>query len=53
MPAPSLGRADWLVSFELPFDAGRFTLFAAWHARFDADPAHRCVREQLLARASA
>jgi len=53
LPARFLSRyADRLVSFELPFDAGRFTLFATWHARFDADPAHRWFREQLLACAS-
>jgi len=50
LPARFLSRyADRLVSFPLPFDAGRFTLFATWHARFDADPAHSWLREQVLA----
>jgi DNA-binding transcriptional LysR family regulator len=53
LPARFLARyADRLASFPLPFDAGRFTLFATWHARFDRDPAHDWLRKQLTACAS-
>lgn len=53
LPARFLSRySDRLVSFPLPFDAGRFTLHATWHARFDADPAHSWLRAQVLACAS-
>lgn len=50
LPARFLARyADRLISLPLPFDAGRFTLFATWHARFDNDPAHGWLRQQVLA----
>ena len=53
LPARFLDRyADRLVASPLPFDAGRFTLFATWHARFESDPAHGWLREQLVACAS-
>ena len=53
LPARFLSRyADRLASFPLPFDAGRFTLFATWHARFDADPGHGWLREQVVGCAS-
>jgi DNA-binding transcriptional LysR family regulator len=53
LPARFLSRyAERLVAFPLPFDPGRFTLSATWHARFDADPAHAWLREQVLACAS-
>lgn len=53
LPARFLNHyADRLTSFQLPFDAGHFTLFATWHARFDSDPAHGWLREQLQACAS-
>jgi hypothetical protein len=28
-------------------DAGRFSLYATWHARFDKDPGHAWLRQQL------
>jgi DNA-binding transcriptional LysR family regulator len=39
---------DQLDIFELPFPARGFSMFAAWHARSHADPAHRWLRGQLL-----
>ena len=48
LPARFLSRyADRLVSFPLPFDAGRFSLFATWHARFEVRS-----RSWLVARAA-
>lgn len=41
--------ADRLDIFELPFAAEGFSLFSAWHPRSHADPAHRWLREQLVA----
>jgi DNA-binding transcriptional LysR family regulator len=36
-----------LTALSLPFDAGRFTLHAVRHARFDNDPGHAWLRDQL------
>jgi DNA-binding transcriptional LysR family regulator len=48
LPARFLTRyASMLASFELPFDAGRFSLYSTWHARFDNDPGHTWLRHQL------
>ncbi|HLG81704.1 MAG TPA: LysR family transcriptional regulator [Bradyrhizobium sp.] len=48
LPARFLDRyANMLTVLPLPFDAGRFNLYAAWHARFDNDPGHAWLREQL------
>jgi DNA-binding transcriptional LysR family regulator len=50
LPARFLERyANMLTVLPLPFDAGRFNLHAAWHARFDNDPGHAWLREQLAA----
>jgi len=50
LPSGFLDRfADRLTALPLPFDAGRFTLFATWHPRFDRDPAHSWFRKQLAA----
>lgn len=40
--------ADRVDIFELPFAAEGFSLYAAWHARSHADPAHRWLRQQLI-----
>ncbi|BCJ48537.1 transcriptional regulator [Actinoplanes sp. NBRC 14428] len=37
-----------LHSFELPFRAPEVTVSLLWHARLDADPAHRWLRERVL-----
>ena len=48
LPARFLSRyADTLVPLALPFDARRFSLYATWHARFDNDPGHAWLRQQL------
>lgn len=50
LPAHFLDRyPERLTSLPLPFDAGRFTLYATWHTRFDDDPAHLWFRAQLAA----
>jgi DNA-binding transcriptional LysR family regulator len=50
LPARFISRfADMLAAVPLPFDAGRFTLYGAWHARFDNDPGHAWLRGQLAA----
>jgi hypothetical protein len=38
-----------LLPLRLPFDARRFSLYATWHARFDKDPGHAWLRQQLAA----
>ncbi|VWC44947.1 LysR family regulatory protein [Burkholderia arboris] len=38
---------DTLDTFQLPFDANRYSLYATWHARFDQDGGHVWLREQL------
>ncbi|MGO8786761.1 MAG: LysR family transcriptional regulator [Terriglobia bacterium] len=42
--AASLG----LRSFQIPIPVQPITIFQAWHPRFDADPAHRFVRDCVL-----
>ncbi len=52
LPARFIARyANMLAAVPLPFDAGRFTLHSAWHARFDNDPGHAWLRSQLAASA--
>jgi hypothetical protein len=47
-PARFLSRYfSTLTSFALPFDAGRFSLYAVWHARFDNDLGHAWLRREL------
>lgn len=41
--------ADKLDIFELPFAAQGFSLYAAWHPRSQADPAHVWLRNELAA----
>ncbi|QPF84145.1 LysR family transcriptional regulator [Bradyrhizobium genosp. L] len=36
-----------LRALRLPFDTRPFTLHATWHARFDNDPGHEWLRQQL------
>ena len=43
------GQERGLVLFEPPMPLPPFTLAAAWHARVDADPAHRWLRSRLNA----
>lgn len=38
-----------LESFELPVRAPEFNISAIWHPRLDADPAHRWLRDVVLA----
>jgi DNA-binding transcriptional LysR family regulator len=45
--------ADRLDLLPLPLDTEGFTLHAAWHPRWQADPAHRWLREQLYALSAA
>jgi len=42
-----------LDTFALPFVPWGFTVTAAWHPRFDADPAHIWLRDQISAVAGA
>jgi DNA-binding transcriptional LysR family regulator len=50
LPARFLNRfSDELDTFELPFKSRGFTVTASWHLRYQADPAHIWLREQLLA----
>jgi hypothetical protein len=42
-------HADVLDAFALPFDGGGFTLHAAWHPRYHADPALAWLRDRLIA----
>ncbi|MEQ9500633.1 MAG: LysR family transcriptional regulator [Deltaproteobacteria bacterium] len=44
LAAPTLG----LTVVEPPLALEPFALSMVWHPRFDADPAHRWIREQLL-----
>lgn len=41
--------ADRLDVLELPFNAEGFSLFAGWHPRSHADPAHVWLRRELIA----
>lgn len=48
LPGRFLARyADDLDSLPLPFETKGFSLHATWHPRFDNDPAHVWLREQL------
>jgi DNA-binding transcriptional LysR family regulator len=57
VPQSCLGRrmpsepaeASGLESFELPFPMPGFKISALWHPRMDADPAHRWLRETVIA----
>lgn len=40
--------ADRVDLFDLPFKAQGFSLYAAWHPRSHADPAHQWLRRQLV-----
>ena len=41
-----MGNFAWC---EAPVDTGRFAMYMVWHERMTRDPAHRWLREQLLA----
>jgi DNA-binding transcriptional LysR family regulator len=41
-------HAGVLDSFTLPFECRGFSLHAAWHPRFHADPALAWLREQVV-----
>ncbi len=45
----ALRFADRVDIFDLPFQARGFSLFAAWHRRSHADPAHQWLRNELTA----
>ncbi|WP_338822844.1 LysR substrate-binding domain-containing protein [Bradyrhizobium septentrionale] len=48
LPARFLARySNVLTAIGLPFDAGHFSLYATWHARFDNDPGHVWLRDLL------
>ncbi|NEU99816.1 LysR family transcriptional regulator [Bradyrhizobium sp. UFLA 03-164] len=48
LPARFLARySNALTATALPFDAGHFSLYATWHARFDNDPGHIWLRNLL------
>ncbi|WP_166301776.1 MULTISPECIES: LysR family transcriptional regulator [unclassified Bradyrhizobium] len=48
LPARFLARySNVLTATALPFDAGHFSLYATWHARFDNDPGHVWLRNLL------
>ena len=40
---------EGFVSFELPVRTPEITISAMWHRRWDADPAHRWLRETVMA----
>ncbi|MCK2220728.1 LysR family transcriptional regulator [Actinomadura sp. ATCC 31491] len=42
-----LVRALGLVTFPIPLELPSMTLSQAWHPRYDADPAHAWLREQV------
>ncbi len=46
--ARSLGPELGLAIFEPPLPLEPYTLSLVWHPRFDGDPAHAWLREQLL-----
>jgi len=52
-PRSCLGTASaataGLESFELPFTMPEFKISAMWHPRMDADPAHRWLRDTVVA----
>ncbi|KJC37394.1 LysR family transcriptional regulator [Bradyrhizobium sp. LTSP849] len=39
--------AGMLTALPLPFETRRFNLHATWHSRFDKDPGHLWLRQQL------
>ena len=48
LPSRFLDRyADSLASFPLPIEVQRFVLNATWHQRFDQEPGHVWLRQQL------
>jgi DNA-binding transcriptional LysR family regulator len=48
LPSRFLARyAGSLEQLPLPIDVRRFSLHATWHARFDSDPGHVWLRQQL------
>ncbi|WP_219268357.1 LysR family transcriptional regulator [Pseudomonas sp. Xaverov 259] len=48
LPAQFLERyAGTLQSSALPLEVQRYNLYAAWHSRFDQDPAHAWLRSML------
>jgi DNA-binding transcriptional LysR family regulator len=48
LPKLFLSRySDTLAALPLPFATQRFSLHATWHARFENDPGHRWLRQQL------
>jgi DNA-binding transcriptional LysR family regulator len=50
LPSRLLDRfTDQLDVFDLPLEARSYTNSAAWHPRYDADPGHIWLREQLNA----
>jgi DNA-binding transcriptional LysR family regulator len=54
LPARLLARyAETLVSFPLPVEVRRYSLYAVWHSRFDKDAGHRWLRNRLEAAAQA
>ena len=40
---------DQVHVFELPFKSRQITVSQMWHPRMERDPAHRWLREQILA----
>ncbi len=46
---PATGFADALVVRELPLALGTVPVELLWHLRHDGDPAHRWLRQQVLA----
>ena len=53
VPRSSLGSADplteGLATFELPVRTPEIVISAMWHPRMDADPAHRWLRNTVMA----
>lgn len=53
VPRSCLGSADpsteGLIAFELPVHTPEIVISAMWHPRVDADPAHRWLRDTVMA----
>jgi DNA-binding transcriptional LysR family regulator len=53
VPRSSLGSTDplteGLATFELPVRTPEIMISAMWHPRMDADPAHRWLRNTVMA----
>jgi DNA-binding transcriptional LysR family regulator len=53
VPRSSLGSSDTLTeglaTFELPVRTPEIVISAMWHPRMDADPAHRWLRDTVMA----